>query len=184
MGEEIRNLVAIWCAYGETERGKLKNDQRQAMYQEMGEVIEAFNYKRESRKSIKSSASKNEFMSIGNAFEEPELSKGKGEFIGTPYENLADNRSIVSKGTARSFNFNVEDLLIKLSANTEEQLNAWKVELQKKEEQRIVEYQKLREDLERQAMAEKTELWKQAEQSRKLENDEWYRYVEQQRKDR
>ena len=106
------------------------------MYQEMDEVIEAFNYKRESRRSIKSPASKSEFISIGDTFEESEFSKGKGRFTGTPYENPADNRSIASKGTARSFNFNVEDFLNKVNANAEEQLKAWKVELGKKKNSR------------------------------------------------
>ena len=178
--EEIQNLIKIWCAYGEKEREKLKNDRCQAMYQDMDEVVEAFN-RRESRRSIKSPASKSEFISIEDKFEESEFSKGKGRFTGTPYENPADNRSMVSKGTARSFNFNIEDFVNKVSANTEEQLKAWKVELEKKEEQQKMEYQKLREDLNNQAIAEKAEWWRQIEHNRKLENDQWFQYAEQQK---
>merc|ERR1712015_141485 len=122
-------------------------------------------------------------MSIEDKFDEPEFSKGKGRFTGTPYENTADDRSIVSKGTVRSFNFDVNDFLNKVNANTMEQLSAWKVELEVKEEERRVEYQKLKEDLNRQAIAEKNDWWRQVEHNRKMESDQWFRYVEQQKHD-
>merc|ERR1712015_123385 len=122
-------------------------------------------------------------MSIEDKFDEPEFSKGKGRFTGTPYENTADDRSIVSKGTVRSFNFDVNDFLNKVNANTMEQLSAWKVELEGKEEERRGEYQKLKEDLNRQAIAEKNDWWRQVEHNRKTESDQWFRYVEQKKHD-